>query len=584
MLRSLYDYALRRGLALPPGCVNKTVKAYIALSKYSEFVNVTLGDDTPLPCPDIGSLANGTKLSNVIVEKRSVVLPEESTAKSGFFLQTLQDAAKTVPECAVCAAALEAENVRERLRQKLDALKIKPSDRISFEVDGQRIVQSDALLAWWREYRTQFIRKDAAKETLCLITGEPTVPLATTPSIQGLRSVGGHSSGDALICFDKRSFCSYGFNQGENAPVSEEAFSAVKSALDSLLLEAPVLAGMKFVHWYDADVPPEEDPIRTCEDFGNWDLGEEEPPSPLEQQRREQDAVERATELVNSVRTGTRDVELGGCTYHILLLSGVGGRVMIRRYERGRYGELRKALAQWNEDLRLINPSGTQVLPGCKLTARLLRLLKYQRTDKKPFERLGKELSGATPAILFAILGGSPLPDSVAVRALQTIRSRMLSDEEDNDRIFYDLGLCCQWLKVWLRRSKNKGDEIMSEYQGENPSSAYQCGAILAIYEKIQSSANPTVNVGVAQRYYASAIQTPALVLGRLSQLSVHHLRDLDKQSPGLGRYYFKKLSEAYTALDGPIPAVLTLPQQAEFALGYYQMHANLSAPKNKEE
>lgn len=576
MLKSLYDYALRHELALPAGCVNKTVKAYLSLSAYSDYVRVIMGDAEPVPCPDIGSLANGTKLSNVILEKRSVVLPEEPSAKSAFFLSALRDAAETVPECAVCAAALENAETREKLRQELDRNKVKLSDRVSFAVDGLPIVRNDALLAWWQTYRKQFAKQDAANQTLCLITGEPTVPLATTPSIQGLRDVGGHSSGDALICFDKAAFTSYGLKQGANAPVSEEAFSGVKAALDSLLVDAPILAGMRFVHWYDADIPPEDDPLQTSPDFGDWDLGDDDEETSAERQRKERDAAQRATRLVNSVRSGERDVVLGRVRYHILLLSGVGGRVMIRRYEQGNYEQLQTALACWNSDLALTNASGTQLLPGCKLTARLLRLLKYQKADRKVFERLGKELSGVTPAILQSILTGAPLPDSVAVRSLQAIRSQMLSDEEDTGRLFYGLGLSCQWLKVWLIRSQNKGDVMMSAYNPENHSPAYQCGAILAIYEKIQSKAYPEgVNVNVVQRYYASAIQTPALVIGRLSQLSVHHLREVEKNhGKGLRNHFAKMLADAYDAIDGAIPTTLTLSEQAEFALGYYQMQA----------
>lgn len=124
----------------------------------------------------------------------------------------------------------------------------------------------------------------------------------------------------------------------------------------------------------------------------------------------------------------------------------------------------------------------------------------------------------------------------------------------------------------------------MSAYNPENHGSAYQCGAILALYERIQSKANPNVNVSVVQRYYASAIQTPALVIGRLSQLSVHHLRDLERQSKGRSFYFSKLLSDAYAAIDGDIPTVLSLPQQAEFALGYYQMNAKLNTRKEKED
>ena len=587
MLRSLYDYAVTHGLAAAPGFVPKTVKAYIDLSsKAKDYVDVFLGDEEPVACPDIGSLANGTDKSNVLVEKRSLVLPEEESAKSRFFRNALRSAAEAEPVLKLCVDALEREETCKRLQTLLTENRIKPSDRISFRVDGKRLVELPSVSAWWQDYRRQFRDQGEGGKSLCLITGRPTIPMSTTPSVTGLRSVGGHASGDALICFDKNAFCSYGLKQGANAPVSEEAYAGVKAALDELLRDAPVLAGMKFVHWYDGEVSQEEDPIWNCGDFGDFPLPgaeEEEEQDPDEREAAEQAARINADRLVNSPLTGERDVRLGDTVYHILLLSGVGGRVMIRRYEQGKYLELQKNLDKWNRDLALVGRDGNQLLPSCKLTARLLRLLKPLKTDSRPFERLSKELAGVTPAILQAILTGGPLPDSVAVRSLQSIRALMYT-EEDGNRLFSEIGRCCQWLKVWLIRNQKKGDTIMSGYDPNIQSNAYHCGAILAIYERIQAAANPNVNVTVVQRYYGAAIQTPALVIGRLSSLSQHHLRDIERQGRGLRIYFADKLSGEYAAIDGKIPAVLSLSEQAEFALGYYQMTALLNQKKNNKE
>lgn len=111
MLRALYDYAVREDLTLPPGYVNKTIKAYISLYADGSYQGVEMGDANPLPCPDIGSLANGTDKSNVLVEKSSLVLPEAPNAKSDFFLKALIDAGTQEPTAALCAAALQNEAV-----------------------------------------------------------------------------------------------------------------------------------------------------------------------------------------------------------------------------------------------------------------------------------------------------------------------------------------------------------------------------------------------------------------------------------------------------------------------------------------
>ena len=118
----------------------------------------------------------------------------------------------------------------------------------------------------------------------------------------------------------------------------------------------------------------------------------------------------------------------------------------------------------------------------------------------------------------------------------------------------------------------------MSGYNRERLSAPYQCGAMMAVYSAIQSAANPNVNVTVVQRYYASAIQTPALVMGRLSQMSIHHLEKMENR--WLASELQRRLCEISTHIPAQIPATLNLEQQADFALGYYQMSAQLEQEK----
>ena len=589
MLKALYDYALSHELALPEGYVKKTVAAYIMFSSEApDFIEIWMGDDLAVPCPDIGSLANGKDKSNIIVEKRSVVIPDEENAKSRFFLAALARLGEVDQDAKLCAEKLANPELLQNIREKLDQNKIKPTNRISFMVDSRKLHDSPHLLTWWQSFRQEILPPKKGELAPCLITGEPTLPVSTAPPVSGLQVVGGHARGDALICFDKPAFCSYGQKQGANAPVSELAMNAVKSALNDLLKGAPILCGMKFVHWYDKDVIPEEDPILSADLFG---IEVEDEPEPERTKETELRAKKTADALVGAVKSGGSAI-LPDTGYHILLLSGVNGRAMVRRYERGRYEELQANLDRWNQDLSLVNPYGTGLCQPMKLRRRLIRLLKYQKSDKKTLERLGKELSGITPAILMAILSGGPLPDTVAVRALSHIRSKLLS-AQDNEKTSAPDTLdryACQWLKVWLRRHTERRDEHLKEvFNPSHPEPAYHCGSAMAVYEAIQNTAMPNVNVTVVQRYYASCIQTPALVLGRLSQHSIHHLEKID--SKYLRNYYHALLEQANAAIGPHIPVTLNLKQQSYFALGYYQMAAhirqariNAANQKNEQE
>lgn len=574
MLKELYDYALENDLILPAGFIKKKVHAYVLLAKDGKFLGIMPGQEEKVPCPDIGSMANSGSKCNVLAEKRSILFPSEDTPKAAYFRETMAEAAKAEPRLALCLNALKNAGIANAVSAQLDQMKLDGTKVISFMVDGQSILELETVKNWWLQFRRQFC-SDGSKAP-CLITGQLTVPLATVPPISGLSVVGGHARGDALICFDKDAFCSYGLKQGANAPVSEEAFAGVKAALDDLLTNAPVLAGMKFVHWYDKPVAAKDDKCEAL--FGSTIPDEEEddeddeadtPPedNPL-QARRQADA------LIGSAKTGAPVHELPS-RYYILLLSGAGGRVMVRAYEEGNYRQLTENLQQWEDDLRLTNSSGTAEMKPAKLAARLIRLVSRQSSDKNIFERMAKELSGLTPAILNAILNNAQFPDAVVHRALAYLRSQMFESEDEEQTRKTPDPLACQWLKAWLcRREREKHqEEVLSvEYNERHPEPAYHCGALVAVYGAIQHYAMPDVNASLIDRYYASASQTPALVLGQLSRMSNYHIGKLE----GLRMYFSNLRDQVACAIGGTIPAVLLPEQQAYFALGYYQMCAKL--------
>ena len=586
MLKALYDYAMRNNLVLPPGYSNKTIKAYVSLSKKGEFLGIILGDDTPVLCPDIGSLANGKEKCNPIVEKRSVIFKDlldqedKTKVKRNFYYQVLKDGSDRIPEFEVCVKIAEDEKTLLLVAEALNENKIKGSDRISFIVDGKKIVQAKCLKEWWDTYRKKFLGIEKKERSLCLITGEETVPMETVPPVNGLAVVGGHARGDALICFDKSAFCSYDQKKSVNAPVSENAFFAVKAALDHLLEHAPVLANMKFVHWYEQNIEDNSDPILGANFLGitkaeNIDVDEDV--SEEDRNREARIAELQASKLIKSVTTGEKVPSLSN-QYTICLLSGVNGRVMIRQYEHGSYEELQKNIALWDEQLELKDLNGIQNEKSKKLNARLLCLLKKQNSDSKIWERVSKELSEITQAIIVAIINGTPLPDVVAVRSLAYIRSQMLEKEENSTSIQIPDATACQWLKVWLMR--RRGNEIMSEYDSKHKSAAYHCGAAMAVHAAIQNVAMKNVNATIVQRYYSSASQMPALVLGQISRLSAYHLEKIENE--WLRKQYEDTLNEVYCAIGEEIPATLTLEEQAYFALGYRQMCTKLQKDKNE--
>ena len=113
----------------------------------------------------------------------------------------------------------------------------------------------------------------------------------------------------------------------------------------------------------------------------------------------------------------------------------------------------------------------------------------------------------------------------------------------------------------------------MQAYLNEDhPSAAYHCGRLMSVLARLQQAALGDVGAGVVQRYYGAASTTPALVLGRLTRLSKHHLSKLE---PALAFWYEGKLAGIWGRLKDDIPPTLTLEGQSLFALGYYQQMAH---------
>ena len=402
------------------------------------------------------------------------------------------------------------------------------------------------------------------------------------PKVSGLIGVGGHTAGDAFLCFDKDAFQSFGLKKSANAPVSENAMSAVNAALGELIANAPVLGNAKMLHWYSETIPPDEDVFSALvEGLGQDESDEPEDAAAADARSQEQSAMRGARTLLNAVEQGVSPTALSA-TYYILPLSGANGRMMVRGWYQGSYESLCRNVSQWFEDLRIVTWDGNGRTNPPKFKALGIRLLKPGGNPQKVWSRMDDELPNLLGRLFNSAVQGTPIPDEVANRALRWIRSAIVQSDDDGKSKFEYETLAFQLLKAWLcRKQRTKGVVTMQEENERNPGVAYCCGQLMATYVALQKAAID-INVGVAQRYYTAASNSPAFVVGKLSQLSQYYLGKLDG---GLAVYFEKKLSEIYCTIgDRTIPTVMNAEQQTKFALGYYQQRAALYAAKTAEQ
>ena len=101
----------------------------------------------------------------------------------------------------------------------------------------------------------------------------------------------------------------------------------------------------------------------------------------------------------------------------------------------------------------------------------------------------------------------------------------------------------------------------------ENNNPAYLCGRLFAVLENLQWRASESqLNRTIKDAYFASAAANPALIFTKLVMLAQNHLKKLKNSI-----YFDKLIGGIIDCLQGRFPGTLSLEEQGEFIVGYYQ-------------
>lgn len=584
MLGELIEYAKTYGIADVPGFKSKRAKWLIVISKSGKLIDVIEDNKKYNMCPNLEQfeLVRGETKSHFLLDSLGVVAKydpkKNDDIKHEYYKKLLKEAAQYEPILKSCLDFLSDDIEITKLHKILIANKAKRNDNATFRVEDTNVVDTIGWHNWWVQYRETINgERESIAEMVSFASGTLTEPITNHFKISGLHVVGGQSSGSALISFDKDAFTSYNLSQSLNAACSEEVAAIYRNALDDLIEKAPRPIGdCLFLHWYKEPIPPEDDIFELNEEFD----------SSLD--TRLENAADKVKRIFNAVITGERP-DLTQNKYYILQVSGAGGRIMVRDWLTGDFTELVTNINQWFEDLTIIDPYGKALSNDFKLSAAMLRLISYRKNESAndSFKRIKKELTPIESQLWRSIIQNRPLPDTVASKALKFITSKLMNSEDSSENLDR---IACALLKAYILRiyrAKGEKEPMKAELDYESTSVEYQAGRLLAVLASIQQSALGDVNAGLVQRYYTAASSTPNLVIGRLIQMSQHHLNKLEKSEKGLAIWYEELLASIMSRINiDDIPKVLSLEGQTLFALGYYQQKAARYQGKktNKEE
>ncbi len=424
---------------------------------------------------------------------------------------------------------------------------------VVFKLDGEMgfIHESAAAQRLWLSLLKPGTHSDEGASNapgMCLVTGERAALSRLHPAIKGV--YGGQSTGGSIVSFNAEAYESFGKEQGDNAPVSEQAAFAYTTALNYLMRrehgQCLSVGDTSTVFWAQADDVRQEtlavDVFSAMLNPPSEDDGENK------QIRLSLEKIAQGRpfqDIAPDVDPSTR--------FFVLGLAPNAARLSIRYWLDSNMGELGQCLSEHWADMQ-ITPLPWKADHPPSVWRCLIETAPLRKT-----ENIAPQLSGEW---LRSILTGQRYPRQLLTQIVQRLRA----DGDIN-------GLRAALIKAVLHRDHRKGftkEAIPMSLEIEGSPLAYRLGCLFAVLEQAQRGALGDVNAGIVDRYYGTASSVPYSVFPRLIAGCQNHLSKIRKDKPGFAVNIDKRLGEIVGALPASFPKQLTIEQQGQFAVGYY--------------
>ena len=416
------------------------------------------------------------------------------------------------------------------------------------------VSEDPAIQAAWQAYYGAAATDAATVQ--CLITGRQAPAALVHPAIKGV--TGAQSSGAALVSFNAPAFCSYGHEQGENAPVSEYAAFAYTTALNLLIADrdhCKRVGDTTIVCWAENAEPVYQDAMSMFL-FG------------ADETSGIQDAdVQAALKRLAAGQTVPfLDSTLApGQHFYVLGLAPNAARLSVRFFLQDTFGTFARNLQAHADALEIVRPAYDKH-ETLSIWALTMETVNRKERSPSPAPQLAGDL-------LRAVLTGGRYPATLLNGATLRIRA-----EQDVTR-----GRAAILKAYYLRNYPTDiNKEVFTVSLNESTNVPYVLGRLFSVLEAVQSAANPGINTTIKDRYFNSACATPALVFPTLLKLAQKHLQKLPDAH---AVHYNRQITELMALVPGEgFPARLSLPDQGKFEIGYYHQTQKRFTKKNEEE
>lgn len=433
--------------------------------------------------------------------------------------------------------------------------------RFSFRINGRLLLQHPQATGWWREV----INKQRESVRQWLPQGrdpfdparDDSVLSVRFPHIQRVPNGGGYCP---IASFDKAPMQSFGLGE-ITMPLGLETAEKVSAALNWLLTDETShkrMGDAVVVFWaVDENVT---NSLPQSLNFGDL-LSEADPL--------------QVREFLNNAWGGYAQFPETS-KFYAAVLSSPQSRITIRSW----YTEtLPQAVAhfrrwlgltslpnQWGDEM----PTAIGQFAACTV---------QKGKNSKPLPRTYTELFEAA-------IFGRPLPSRLFSAALQRQAVELAKGCDKKARNEFEDRLRARTALIKLHfELNNRGGGVTMENHTSQKESAYLCGRLLALLDKIHVEAHKGsggTNSSPANRSYAAASTTPALIFPQLCKLARYHLNkvgggwanclehgyeaETGEQVEGLKQV----VARLQDVAGGAFPRTLSLEQQGRFAIGFY--------------
>ena len=408
--------------------------------------------------------------------------------------------------------------------------------------------------AWQAHYND---RSAGADTVQCLITGKQAPAALVHPSIMGVQ--GAQSSGAALVSFNAPSFCSYGHEQGENAPMSEYAAFAYTTALNRLLADrdhCKHVGDTTILCWAENADPVYQDAMSMFLFGADEAAGIQE--SDVQAALKRLSAGQTVPFLEKEL--------LPDQHFYLLGLAPNAARLSVRFFLRDTFGSFAQNLQKHAEEMAIdcSEKERFRTLPIWAVVNETTRTVPGQ--PAKPSPQLAGDL-------LRTVLTGGRYPATLLNGVTLRIRAEQAVTR----------GRAAVIKAYYLRNYPTElNEEVFTVSLNETTNVPYLLGRLFSVLEAVQKAANPGITTTIKARYFNAACATPLTAFPTLIRLAQKHLQKLNTAT---AIFYDKQITELMAQLpESGFPARMSLPDQGKFEIGYYHQTQKRYAKKNEEE